>query len=109
MSNRITIRTRGDSLACHILPVSGTMIGVCVTLIGLVKLADARHGSSRVDEYAAMAAVTFLASALTSYLSIRFSDRTRLSFQIERMADVIFLFGLIGITLVATLFAYEVI
>ena len=109
MSNRITIRTRSESLASHILPVSGTMIGVCATLIGLVKLADAGHGSSHVDEYAAMAAVTFLASALTSYLSIRFSDQTRLSSQIERMADVIFLFGLIGITLVATLFAYEVI
>ena len=109
MSNRITIRTRSESLASHILPVSGTMIGVCVTLIGLVKLAEAKHGSSHVDEYAAMAAVTFLASALSSYLSIRYSDRTRLSVRIERMADVIFLCGLIGITLVATLFAYEVI
>jgi hypothetical protein len=47
--------------------------------------------------------------ALTSYLSIRYSDRIKLSFQIERIADVIFLAGLIGITLVATLFAYEVI
>jgi hypothetical protein len=109
MSNRITIRTRRESLASHILPVSGTMIGVCVTLIGLVKLADARHGSSHVDEYAAMAAVTLLASALTSYLSIPYSNRTKLSFQIERMADMIFLCGLIGITLVATLFAYQVI
>jgi hypothetical protein len=82
MSNRITIRTRSESLASHILPVSGTMIGVCVTLIGLVKLADARHGSSHVDEYAAMAAVTFLASALRSVdplfepNEIEFSDRT---------------------------------
>jgi hypothetical protein len=109
MSNRLTIRTRSESLASHILPVSGTMIGVCATLIGLVKLAEARHGSSHVDEYAAMAAVTFLASALTSYLSIRYSDRTKLSFRIERFADSIFLCGLIGITLVATLFAYEVI
>jgi hypothetical protein len=109
MSNRITIRTRSESLASHILLVSGTMIGVCATLIGLVKLAEAKHGSSHVDEYAAMAAVTFLASALTSYLSIRYADRTRLSFRIERMADMIFLCGLIGITLVATLFAYEVI
>jgi hypothetical protein len=109
MSNRIAIRTRNESLASHILPVSGTMIGVCATLIGLVKLAEAKHGSSHVDEYAAMAAVTFLASALTSYLSIRYSNRTKLSFQIERMADAIFLCGLIGITLVATLFAYEVI
>jgi hypothetical protein len=109
MSNRITIPTRSESLASNILPVSGTMIGVCATLIGLVKLAEAKHGTSHVDEYAAMAAVTFLASALTSYLSIRYSNRTKLSFRIERMADMIFLAGLVGITLVATLFAYEVI
>ncbi len=85
------------------------MIGVCATLIGLVKLAEAKHGSSHVDEYAALVSVMFLASALTSYLSIRCSQRTSLSFRIEQIADLIFLGGLIGITLVATLFAYEVI
>jgi hypothetical protein len=109
MSNRIVIRTRSDSLASHILPVSGTMIGVCATLIGLAKLASSKHGVSHVDEYAAVVAVTFLASALTSYLSIRWSDRTQLSVRIEGIADTIFLCGLVGITLVATLFAYEVI
>jgi hypothetical protein len=109
MSNRVTTRIKGENLASHILPVSGTMIGVCATLIGLVKLAEAKHGPSHVDEYAALAAVTFLVSALTSYLSIRYSDRTELSFHIERVADAIFLCGLIGITIVATLFAYEVI
>jgi hypothetical protein len=51
----------------------------------------------------------FLASALTSYLSIRYSQRAGLSYRIEQIADLIFLGGLIGITLVATLFAYEVI
>ena len=109
MSNRIVIRTRSDSLASHILAVSGTMIGVCATLIGLAKLAASKHGVSHVDEYAAVVAVTFLASALTSYLSIRWSDRTQLSVHIEGIADAIFLCGLVGITLVATLFAYEVI
>jgi hypothetical protein len=85
------------------------MIGVCATLIGQVKLAEAKHGSSHVDEYAALASVMFLASALTSYLSIRYSQRAGLSYRIEQIADLIFLGGLIGITLVATLFAYEVI
>ena len=85
------------------------MIGVCTTLIGLVKLAEAKHGSSHVDEYAALTAVTFLASAMTSYLSIRYSDRPKLSARIEQFADTIFLCGLVAITLVATLFAYEVI
>ncbi|MCA6119311.1 hypothetical protein J6524_31225 [Bradyrhizobium sp. WSM 1738] len=109
MSNRIAIRTRSEALASHILPVSGTMIGVGVTLIGLVKLAEAKYGPSHVDEYAAIAAVTFLLSALTSYLSIRCSNQIKLSVRIEQCADLIFLCGLVGITLVATLFAYEVI
>jgi hypothetical protein len=109
MSNRITVRTRNDSLASHILPVSGTMIGVCATLIGLVKLAESKYGPSHVDEYAAVVAVTFLGSALTSYLSIRWSGRVKLSIRTEQIADAIFLCGLVGITLVATLFAYEVI
>ena len=85
------------------------MIGVCATLIGLVKIAEARHGSSHVDEFAAIVAITFLASALTSYLSIRYAEQTRRSLRLERLADLIFLCGLVGITLVATLFAYEVI
>ena len=109
MSDRLSIRTRSEALASHILPVSATMIGVCVTLIGLVKLAEEKHGSSHVDEYAALVSVMFLTSALTSYLSIRNSHRPRLSVWIEQIADLIFLGGLIGITLVATLFAYEVI
>lgn len=109
MSNGLPGRTRREALASHILPVSATMIGVCATLIGLVKLAEGKIGPSHVDEYAALTAVIFLASALASYLSIRFSDRPRLSARIEQIADLIFLIGLVGITLVATLFAYEVI
>jgi hypothetical protein len=109
MSSRLTIPARSTSLASHILPVSGTMIGVCATLIGLARIAEAKHGSSHVDQYAAIAAVTFLSSAMTSYLSVRYSEWPRLSFRLERLADLIFLCGLVGITVIATLFAYEVI
>jgi hypothetical protein len=109
MSNRLAAQTRRDTLASHILPISGTMIGVCATLIGLAKIAQAKHGTSHVDEFAAVAAITFLASALTSYLSIRVAEQTGRSVRLERLADLIFLAGLIGITVVATLFAYEVI
>jgi hypothetical protein len=109
MSNRLITRERRDSLASHILPVSGTMIGVCATLIGLVKIAEAKFGPSHVDELAAIVGVTFLVSALTSYLSIRYAEQPSRSLRLERLADQIFLGGLIGITLVATLFAYEVI
>lgn len=109
MSDRLRLFTQNAGLASHILPVSGTMIGVCVTLVGLVKVAELRSGNTHVDEYAALAAISFLASALTSYLSIRYTQKTKLSYRLEQLADVIFITALIAITLVATLFAYEVI
>lgn len=109
MSNRIPELVQNNGLAHHILPVSGTMIGVCVTLIGLIKVAEATTGRTHVDEYAALAALVFLVSALTSYLSLRCSSKQRAAVRLERFADAMFLLGLVGITVVSTLFAYEVI
>ncbi len=99
----------GAALSKHILPSSGTMIGVCATLIGLVKLAEAHIGPSRVDEYAALASLLFLASAIASYVSIRQTARPRLSERCEVIADQCFLAGLIGIAVITLFFAYEMI
>jgi hypothetical protein len=109
MSNRSKILIESVGLSGHILPVSATLMGVCVTLVGLVKVVEIRTGNSRVDEYAAIAAIAFLTCSIASYLSIRCSTWTKLSYWLEQIADIIFVCGLIGITLIATLFAYEVI
>jgi hypothetical protein len=99
-----------EALSHHILPTSGTMIGVSTTLIGLVKIAESRTGQSHVDEYAALAALIFLVSALTSYTSIRSSaSRPKLSVRLELIADQCFLIGLVALTLISVFFAYEVI
>lgn len=96
-------------LSAHILPNSGTMVGVCVTLIGLVKIVEARIGPSRVDEYAGIASLMFLASAMTSYISMRKPDRNVWSARFETTADILFLAGLVSITMIALFFAYEAI
>ena len=96
-------------LSFHILPACGTMVGVCVTLIGLVKITEARIGPSRVDEYAALVSLLFLAGSFTSYMSLRHSDRPRFARSCEKIADRLFLAGLVGLTAVSMLFAYEVI
>lgn len=80
------------------------MIGVCVTLVGLVKVAD-QSGDNHVDEYAALAAISFLASALASYLAIRYAQKPNLSYRLVQLADMVFITALVAITLVA----YEVI
>lgn len=54
-------------------------------------------------------ALLFLASAMASYISIRYADRPRLSRQCEDVADYVFIVGLVAIALIGLLFAYEVI
>jgi hypothetical protein len=100
---------RQDGISRHILPASATMLGVCTTLIGLVKVVEARIGPSHVDEYAGLAALVFLASSITSYLSFRQGVLERYSGKLERLADTLFIMGLLLLTAVSTLFAYEVI
>jgi hypothetical protein len=101
-------RTTGG-LSLHILPTAGTMIGICTTLIGLVKIAEERIGPSHVDEYVGLTALLFLASALTSYLSMRDLTGNRLGARLERAADLCFMAGLITLSVISLLFAYETI
>jgi hypothetical protein len=100
---------KSRELSNHILPASGTMIGVCTTLIGLVKVVEGRIGPSRVDEYVSLVAVMFVFSAIASYISIRYAGRPNLGTQFERAADYLFLLGLLSIAIIAVLFAYEAI
>ncbi len=96
-------------LSSHILPASGTMIGVAATLIGLVKIAEAQIGPSHVDEFTALTTLPFLVSVIASYISMRHEEKARLSARCELIADQMFLIGLVSITAVAVFFAYEVI
>ncbi len=109
MPDRSKILLESAGLSGHILPASATLIGVCVTLVGLVKVVEVKTGNSQVDEYAALGAIAFLTCSVASYLSMRCSANENLSYWLEQVADANFIAGLIAITLIATLFAYEVI
>lgn len=95
------------ALSQHILPAAGTMIGVCTTLVGLVKIAEAQIGPSRVDEAVSLTAVLFLVSAAASYLSMRLDDDRPLAVRLERIADICFVIGLLSLSTITLLFAYE--
>ncbi|HEY0220057.1 MAG TPA: hypothetical protein VGC26_09890 [Afipia sp.] len=97
------------TLSTHILPTSGTMIGVSATLVGLVKIVEVRTGPSHVDEYAALTTVLFLISAISSFVAMRYADRRRLSARCELIADQTFLIGLVSVAAIAIFFAYEII
>lgn len=96
-------------LSLQILPNASTMIGICVTAIGLVKIIEGHIGPSHVDEYAALTAVMFLISAAFSYASLRLDPESRSAIRLERVADFAFMVGLVALTVISILFAYEVI
>jgi hypothetical protein len=105
----LPVKSKRMSLSHHILPASGTMIGICMTLIGLVKVTELKGTQSNVDEYAALATLIFLMSAVCSYLSLRFEHREGLSRRFELFADQCFLVGLVAVVMIGVLFAYAVI
>ncbi len=86
------------------------MVGVCTTLIGLIKVVETQAGRpSHADEYTALVSLLFLVSAISSYASIRNATRRAISRKCEAVADQTFLLGLFGIAAIAVFFAYEVI
>jgi hypothetical protein len=97
-----------EALSRHILPCSATMVGVCMTSIGLVKIIEEHIGPSHVDEYLALNSIVFLVSGALSYLSLRTSEH-RLTARLEKIADLSFMTGLAALAIIATLFAYEAI
>src|SRR5687767_2681108 len=79
-------------LSAHILPTSATMIGVCITVIGLVRLFEAAGDASTIiDKIVAGDSLMFLAAAFMSYLSMRSGRRRR---HLESYADVVFMIAL---------------
>ena len=92
------------SLSNHILPVSATMVGVCMTVISVIQLVPKNGVSEWVDQLLAMNSLLFLASTMLSYWSIRHNDEQLV---MERYADRLFLLGLTLMVLVSFLVAFE--
>lgn len=94
-----------ENVAHHILPTSATMIGVCMTVISIVKLLHVGSAGTWIDKLLAIDSLTFLASAAFSYFSMRDGAFARF----ERYADRSFMVGLLGMTVCALLLAFELI
>jgi hypothetical protein len=94
-------------LSQHILPTSATMVGVCMTVISLIKLFDSgRLVGHLVDKVLAVDSLLFLLSAVFSYLAIRAQTNDR---RLESWADNAFMVGLVLMVLGAVALSFELI
>jgi multisubunit Na+/H+ antiporter MnhF subunit len=81
------------------------MVGVCMTVISLVKLLHIGPAGTWIDKLLALDSLTFLASAAFSY----FAMRNEALEQLERRADVAFMIGLMGMAICSVLLAFELV
>jgi hypothetical protein len=96
-----------NNLSGHILPTSGAMLGVCMTVISIVKLTQTNRGIAYwVEDLLALDALIFLGSSIFSYLSIRSKSK---KFYFEDIADKVFMLALVLMGASVLLLTFEIV
>jgi hypothetical protein len=98
--------SNSNNLSQHILPNSATMVGVCIMVISIVKSMGPDLTSYLIDKALAIDSLLFMISALLSFSSIRLKQSTD---RLERWAEMVFLIGLVSMTLITVIFSFEII
>lgn len=94
-----------QNLSSHILPTSAAMVGVCMTVISIVKLTQANQGiTSWIDEILSVDALFFVISSILSYISLR-NDNGLL----EEWADKVFIFAITLMGVAVILLTFELV
>ncbi|MDD2852602.1 MAG: hypothetical protein PHY09_12000 [Desulfuromonadaceae bacterium] len=96
-----------EDVCGHIFTVSAAMVGVCMTVIGILRLViTIQKINTLADDFLAVDALLFLTSCILSYLALRSRGYTRMH-RIERIADGIFILGLLGMGAICVFTVYE--
>ena len=102
-SGKITLE---KDISVHIFSASAAMVGVCLTVIGILQIGKLREIGSYSDNLLAIDALAFLFSCILSYVALRRRTQKR-RFHLERIADLTFIGGLCFMAIVCSLVAYE--
>jgi len=96
-----------NNISKHILPTSSNLLGICFVILNFVKLWKVgRVETLIIDKVIVVAMLFFLAASLLSYSSMRSVHKAG---AYERIADTIFLAGLVLLTLIALVMAFQLI
>ena len=93
------------SRAPHILNTSATLFGLCYVVFTSLK-AFKLDAKTLMDEFTAFAMVLFLASCIFSFFSMKVTVRSAL---FEKIADYIFLTGLITLFSITIFIVFDVV
>ena len=92
------------AMSLHVLPTAATMIGVCMTVISIVKLTPPGPLRHFADRLLGLDGTLFLISVAFAYGALR---SPRHADSLERWADYAFLTGLAMMSIVGFIVAFE--
>ena len=107
MTQESSIERQEEQLSPHIFSVSAGMIGVCLTVIGLLNVTNAiKQVNTIADDLTALGSVLFSLSCCLSYMAMKTKERTR-RLSVEKAADRVFLLGLSLMVVICLLVVYS--
>jgi hypothetical protein len=92
------------AVSLHVLPTAATMIGVCMTVISIVKLTPPGPLRHFADRLLGIDGTLFMTSVVFAYCALRSRRHAR---ALERWADFAFLAGLAMMSVVGMIVAFE--
>ena len=98
-----------EDICIHIFSVSAAMVGVCLTVIGIIRLVIATGAvATLADDLLALDALLFLGSCLLAYAAMRTRGAKRM-YRVERVADYLFISALLLMAVCCAVIAYALI
>ena len=82
------------SISVDVFSVSAAMVGVCLTVIQLIKMNGAQAAHTIVDELLAFDAIFFMMACFISFLALKNKRHSRLKKTCENAGDGCFLLAL---------------
>jgi hypothetical protein len=96
-------------VAQQVFVVSAAMVGVCLTLMGLVSIISSLNQVATVtEELLAADSIVFLVACLSGYFSLR-SESAEQARRFERVADVTFVVAMVTVVAIGAIVALRLI
>jgi hypothetical protein len=109
LEKSISKSTLEEDISIHIFTTSATLVGLCLTVIGLFRvILQLKSVGTLADNFLSIDALLFLIACGLAYWALR-TRNTRRRHIVERIADVLFLVALSVMTAICALIAYTVI
>ncbi len=98
-----------EDLCVHLFTVSAGMVGVCLTVIGLIRVVITfGKVDTLADNLLAVDAFLFLLSCFSAYWALRARRRKRETRRLERLADTFFLLAMILMTVICGFITFAI-